>query len=74
MLIFFLIYTFFYARPHPGKTRTINIEKSAHPVGFNIEPGAAGGVFVSQVTDNSLAAASGLVIGDQILEVCLFHL
>ena len=59
----------FYLRPHPGETRKINIEKTSKPVGFQIEMGPSGGIFVSSVNENSLAAQAGLVIGDQLLEV-----
>lgn len=38
-------------------------------MGFQIEMGPSGGIFVSSVNENSLAAQAGLVIGDQLLEV-----
>ena len=60
-----------YFRPHPGETRKINIEKTSKLVGFQIEMGPSGGIFVSSVNENSLAAQAGLVIGDQLLEVSL---
>jgi hypothetical protein len=36
--------------------------------------GPSGGIFVSSVNENSLAAQAGLVIGDQLLEVFYFKL
>ncbi|KAL3877008.1 hypothetical protein ACJMK2_034768 [Sinanodonta woodiana] len=57
-------------RPLPGETRKINIEKTNKPVGFQIEKGPSGGIFVSTVNEKSLAVQAGLVIGDQLLEVC----
>ncbi|XP_041362513.1 disks large homolog 5-like [Gigantopelta aegis] len=57
-------------KPLPGDTRTINIEKNAEPVGFKVENGPSGGIFVSSVNQNSLAAEAGLFPGDQLLEVC----
>lgn len=56
--------------PQHHETRTITFEKSSEPVGFQIQGGPAGGIFVSAVNDNSLASQAGLVIGDQLLEVC----
>ncbi|XP_076459748.1 disks large homolog 5-like [Babylonia areolata] len=55
--------------PRHHETRTITFE-SSEPVGFQIQGGPAGGIFVSAVNDNSLASQAGLVIGDQLLEVC----
>ncbi|KAL8565502.1 hypothetical protein ACOMHN_049478 [Nucella lapillus] len=60
---------YFYS-PRHHETRTIIFEKSSEPVGFQIQRGPAGGIFVSVVNDNSLASQAGLVIGDQLLEVC----
>lgn len=60
--------TFLYSPQH-HETRTITFEKSSEPVGFQIQGGPAGGIFVSAVNDNSLASQAGLVIGDQLLEV-----
>ncbi|KAK3089838.1 hypothetical protein FSP39_006961 [Pinctada imbricata] len=57
-------------KPINGETRKINIERTAQPVGFQIGSGVNGGVFVSRVNKNSLAAEAGLVIGDQLLEIC----
>ncbi|KAK7112713.1 hypothetical protein V1264_012124 [Littorina saxatilis] len=56
--------------PKHHETRTITFEKSSEPVGFQIQRGPAGGIFVSSVNDNSLASQAGLEIGDQLLEVC----
>ncbi|KAK3761794.1 hypothetical protein RRG08_010119 [Elysia crispata] len=56
--------------PSHHETRDILFEKSSKPVGFKIQRGPSGGIFVSSVNDNSLAAQAGLVIGDQLLEVC----
>ncbi|XP_021371465.1 disks large homolog 5-like, partial [Mizuhopecten yessoensis] len=57
-------------KPYPGETRTIHVERNLQPVGFNIEKRSTGGIFVSMVNTNSLAADAGLVIGDQLLEIC----
>ncbi|KAH9494414.1 Disks large 5 [Bulinus truncatus] len=56
--------------PSHHETRDITFEKSSKPVGFKIQRGPMGGIFVSSVNENSLAAQAGLVIGDQLLEVC----
>lgn len=52
--------------------RSICIEKSVEPLGIQIscDTLGTGGVFVSNVSENSLAAQAGLMIGDQLLEVC----
>ncbi|ESP04627.1 hypothetical protein LOTGIDRAFT_135850, partial [Lottia gigantea] len=55
-------------RPHLREIRTIHIEKTAEPVGFQIQPGPEGGIFVSSVSENSLASDAGIVVGDQLLE------
>ncbi|WAQ95505.1 DLG5-like protein, partial [Mya arenaria] len=63
------------SRPKPGETRKISIEKTSKPVGFQIEMGpVSGGIFVSSVNENSLAAQAGLVIGDQLLEICAINM
>ena len=50
--------------------RDIVIEKpGSEQLGIGIEPGLGGGVFVSSISDNSMAAKAGLFVGDQILEV-----
>ncbi|KAJ8318863.1 hypothetical protein KUTeg_003954 [Tegillarca granosa] len=56
--------------PLDGETRKIIIEKTSAKVGFSIEGGRAGGIFVSGVNENSQAKEAGLVIGDQLLEIC----
>ncbi|XP_052768658.1 disks large homolog 5-like isoform X2 [Mya arenaria] len=62
-------------QPKPGETRKISIEKTSKPVGFQIEMGpVSGGIFVSSVNENSLAAQAGLVIGDQLLEICAINM
>ncbi|XP_055954932.1 disks large homolog 5 [Patella vulgata] len=57
-------------KPQLREIRTIHIEKSAEPVGFQIQRGPEGGIFVSSVGENSLASDAGIVVGDQLLEVC----
>ncbi|KAL4239354.1 Disks large 5 [Mactra antiquata] len=61
-------------KPKPGDTRKINIIKTSNLVGFKMEMGPSGGIFVSSVNENSLAAQAGLVIGDQILEICAINM
>ncbi|GBN69421.1 Disks large 5, partial [Araneus ventricosus] len=56
--------------PKPGDLRNICIEKSTEPLGIQISCGEGGGIFVSSVTPNSLAAQAGLQVGDHLLEVC----
>ena len=51
--------------------RRINVEKSMEPLGIKIETARGGGIFVSSVSEKSLAAQAGLVVGDQLLEVNL---
>ncbi|KAK4296064.1 hypothetical protein Pmani_031414 [Petrolisthes manimaculis] len=55
---------------NPGDLRSIYIEKSSEPLGIQIRCLENGGVYVSSVTINSLAAQVGLCVGDQLLEVC----
>ncbi|GLG94078.1 Disks large 1 tumor suppressor protein, partial [Gryllus bimaculatus] len=57
-------------QPAPGELRRININKSAEPLGIQISHLESGGVFVSSVSEGSLAAQAGLCVGDQLLEVC----
>ncbi|XP_022665423.1 disks large homolog 5-like isoform X5 [Varroa destructor] len=57
-------------KPKAGDTRRIIIEKSKEPLGIQIKGGAGQSIFVSSVTENSLAEKAGLQIGDQLLEVC----
>ncbi|XP_058794520.1 disks large homolog 5-like isoform X2 [Phymastichus coffea] len=57
-------------RPTRGQVRRIHIEKSQEPLGIQISCLESGGVFVSSVTEHSLASQIGLQIGDQLLDVC----
>ncbi|KAL1478702.1 hypothetical protein MTO96_016028 [Rhipicephalus appendiculatus] len=57
-------------RPKPGDMRRIVIEKSLEPLGIQIKCGAGGTIFVSSVSENSIAAQASLQVGDQLLEVC----
>lgn len=57
-------------KPLMGETRKMNIERDSQCVGFTIGSGPQGGVFVSSVQEDSLAMEAGLVIGDQLLEIC----
>lgn len=56
--------------PAPGELRRVHIDKTVEPLGFNIAKFDSRGVFVSTVTEHSLASQVGLQIGDQLLEVC----
>ena len=56
-------------RPQVGETRNIHVEKSQGPLGILIDPSSTGGIFVSSVSENSLAAHAGIEVGDQLLEV-----
>ncbi|KAF7278190.1 hypothetical protein GWI33_008684 [Rhynchophorus ferrugineus] len=55
-------------KPLPGELRRVHIDKSNEPLGIQIAD--TGGIFVSTVTEGSLASRVGLQIGDQLLEVC----
>ena len=64
--------------PFPGEIRAIHIEKSSEQLGIKIKEvhcgggsssSGTGGVFVSSVSQNSLADQAGLQVGDQLLEV-----
>ncbi|XP_076762837.1 MAGUK family member discs large 5 isoform X3 [Xylocopa sonorina] len=57
-------------RPAPGELRRVHIDKSVEPLGIQISCLESGGVFVSTVSEHSLASQVGLQIGDQLLEVC----
>lgn len=57
-------------KPLPGELRKVHIDKSNEPLGIQINCPETGGIFVSTVSDNSLASRVGLQIGDQLLEVC----
>ena len=65
-------------KPSPGEIRQIYIEKSSEQLGITISEGSAGtskkGVFVSSVSENSLAYQVGLQVGDQLLDVCGLNL
>jgi len=50
--------------------RRISIEKSVEPLGITISCVHNSGVFVSSVTEHSMASKVGLQVGDQLLEVC----
>jgi hypothetical protein len=60
ILNLFLILVF--NRPAPGDIRQISIEKSSEQLGIKIEEGAKKGVFVSSVSENSLASQVGLQV------------
>ncbi|XP_044760440.1 disks large homolog 5 isoform X2 [Coccinella septempunctata] len=60
----------FHVEVLPGELRRVHIEKSNEPLGIQINCLQGGGIFVSTVSDNSLASQVGLQIGDQLLEVC----
>ena len=70
---FFPFFFFPFLRPNVGDTRHINIEMTSDPVGFQIDSTMSGGIFVSSVSENSLATEHGLFVGDQLLEVRLLH-
>uniref|UniRef100_A0A1B6CJU0 PDZ domain-containing protein n=1 Tax=Clastoptera arizonana TaxID=38151 RepID=A0A1B6CJU0_9HEMI len=57
-------------KPLPGELRRVHIDKSVEPLGIQISCLESGGVFVSTVSENSLASQVGLQVGDQLLEVC----
>ncbi|XP_012283152.1 disks large homolog 5 isoform X2 [Orussus abietinus] len=57
-------------KPAPGELRRVHIDKSVEPLGIQISCLESGGVFVSTVSEHSLASQVGLQIGDQLLEVC----
>ncbi|XP_071442600.1 disks large homolog 5 isoform X2 [Hetaerina americana] len=59
-----------FCRPAPGEPRTVHIDKSVEPLGIQISCLESGGVFVSTVSEHSLASQVGLQVGDQLLEVC----
>jgi len=50
--------------------RRVNIKKSGEPLGINIFSDDSSGVYISHVTEHSVASKVGLQVGDQILEVC----
>ena len=55
---------FSFKRPSPGDIRLINIERSSEQLGITIEEGGGikKGVFVSSVSEHSLAAQVGLQV------------
>ncbi|XP_055640988.1 disks large homolog 5 [Toxorhynchites rutilus septentrionalis] len=62
-------------KPNIGELRYVHIDKSEMSLGIKIFcRGNGGGVFVSNVGENSLASKVGLHIGDQLLEVCGINL
>ncbi|XP_058454289.1 disks large homolog 5 isoform X2 [Malaya genurostris] len=62
-------------KPNVGELRYVHIDKSEMSLGIKIFcQGNGGGVFVSNVGENSLASKVGLHIGDQLLEVCGINL
>ncbi|XP_055614561.1 disks large homolog 5, partial [Uranotaenia lowii] len=63
------------SKPNIGELRYVHIDKSEMSLGIKIFcRGNGGGVFVSNVGENSLASKVGLHIGDQLLEVCGINL
>ena len=56
-------------RPRVGEMRTVSVERSSEPLGIQIESGGSGGIFVSSISEHSLASKSGVTIGDQLLDV-----
>ncbi|XP_063983865.1 disks large homolog 5-like isoform X3 [Diachasmimorpha longicaudata] len=60
--------------PLPGEIRRLKIDKSVEPLGIRIFCLEKKGVFVSAVSENSLASKVGLQIGDQLLDVCGINL
>ena len=66
------VHSFFYFRPHPGEIRQIYIEKSSEALGITIkENQAKKGVFVSSVSENSLANQVGLQVRKESLSPLL---
>ncbi|XP_062549352.1 disks large homolog 5 isoform X2 [Armigeres subalbatus] len=62
-------------KPNIGEVRRVHIDKSEMSLGIKIcSRGNGGGVFVSNVGENSLASKVGLHIGDRLLEVCGINL
>lgn len=62
-------------KPNIGEVRRVHIDKSEMSLGIKIcSRGNGGGVFVSNVGENSLASKVGLQIGDRLLEVCGINL
>ena len=61
-------------KPRSGDIRDIDIEKTSEQLGITIEEGVNKGVFVSSVSEHSLASLVGLQVGDQLLDVCGLNL
>jgi len=58
-------------RPAIGCTRVITVDLQSRPFGIDIETSqTSGGIFVSMVEPGSVAAQSGVMVGDQLLDVC----
>uniref|UniRef100_A0A336M413 CSON011799 protein n=1 Tax=Culicoides sonorensis TaxID=179676 RepID=A0A336M413_CULSO len=58
-------------KPYIGMLRVIQIDKVDSPLGIKIvQTQEKGGIFISSVTEGSLASQIGLQVGDQLLEVC----
>ena len=55
--------------PVSNDPRYVTMVKGVEPIGISIVSGEHGGIFVSRLTDNSLASKAGLEYGDQLLEV-----
>jgi hypothetical protein len=49
-------------RPSPGELRRVHIDKSVEPLGIQISCLESGGVFVSTVSEHSLASQVGLQV------------
>ncbi|XP_053675686.1 disks large homolog 5 [Anopheles nili] len=63
------------SKPNVGELRLVQFDKSEMSLGIKIFCRRnGGGVFVSNVGENSLASKVGLHIGDQLLEVCGINL
>lgn len=65
-------------RPSAGDIRQYHIELSGEKLGITIAEvsvhGEMAGIFISRVSENSLAARYGLCVGDQLLEVAGINL
>lgn len=57
-------------RPAIGDVRRVHIDKSVEPLGIQIAEYKAKGVYVSSVTEDSIASKAELLVGHQLLEVC----
>ncbi|OQV17131.1 Disks large-like protein 5 [Hypsibius exemplaris] len=60
-------------RPQLGQVRTIVLRRSNDQLGFKFKS-HNGGIYISVVKELSLAAKEGMVVGDQLLEVCAINL